>query len=76
MYNNKLSATGKRESSNVRGEDHFDILGREVNTLVNENQKPGNYEVEWNANECSSGVYFYNLKAGEFTAVKKMILLK
>ena len=54
----------------------YDILGREVTTLVNENQQPGNYEVEFNASIHSSGVYFYKLTAGSFTATKKMILLK
>jgi flagellar hook assembly protein FlgD len=54
----------------------YDILGREVATLVNENQKAGNYEVEWNASKLPSGVYFYSLNAGEFTSTKKLILLK
>ena len=54
----------------------YDILGREVTTLVNENQQPGNYEVEFNASIHSSGVYLYKLTAGSFTATKKMILLR
>ena len=54
----------------------YDILGREVATLVNKNQQPGNYEVEFNASNLSSGVYFYKLKAGNYSSVKKMILLK
>lgn len=54
----------------------YDILGREVKTLVNKNQKPGNYEVKFNAENLSSGVYFYRLEAGNFTASKKMILIK
>ena len=40
----------------------YDILGREVATLVNENQKPGNYEIEWNAANLPSGVYFYQIE--------------
>ncbi len=54
----------------------YDILGREVATLVNKNQQPGNYEVEFNASNLASGVYFYKLKAGNYSSVKKMILLK
>ena len=54
----------------------YDMLGREVATLVNKEQTPGNYAVEFDASRFSSGVYFYTLKAGEFTATKKMILMK
>ena len=54
----------------------YDILGREVKVLVNEYQKPGNYEINYNAKDLTSGIYFYQLKAGEFKATKKMILLK
>jgi type IX secretion system substrate protein len=54
----------------------FDILGREVATLVNENLKPGTYEVEWDASNYPSGVFYYKLTAGDFTDTKKMVLLK
>ncbi len=54
----------------------YDILGRKVATLVNKKQAPGKYYVKFNASKLSSGVYFYTLRAGEFTATKKMILLK
>jgi len=54
----------------------FDVFGREVKTLVSENKQPGEYEVEWNANDVSSGVYYYRLQAGTFIDVKKMLLLK
>jgi hypothetical protein len=54
----------------------YDILGREVATLVNKQQKAGNYEVTFNALNLTSGVYFYRLKSGGFTQSKKMILLK
>jgi subtilisin-like proprotein convertase family protein len=54
----------------------YDILGKEVMLLVNGNKKAGVYEVEMNAVNLSSGVYFYKIQAGEFTNVKKMILLK
>jgi len=54
----------------------FDILGSEIETLVNEEKPAGTYEVNWNAANLSSGVYFYRLQAGDYTSVKKMILLK
>ncbi len=54
----------------------FDVLGNEVATLVNEEKPAGNYEVEFNPINLSSGVYYYRLKAGEFIKTKKMILLK
>ncbi len=54
----------------------YDILGREIAALVNEKQQPGNYSVQFNAENLSSGVYFYMLETENFIAVKKMILLK
>jgi hypothetical protein len=54
----------------------YDILGREVTTLVNETLKPGVYEVSWNASKYSSGVYFYELKTDNFRDTKKMLLIK
>jgi hypothetical protein len=54
----------------------FDILGNEVAALVNENTLSGTYEVLFSAARLSSGVYFYQLKAGEFLQTKKMILMK
>ena len=54
----------------------YNILGKEVLTLVNENKPRGNYSVEVNANNLSSGVYFYRLSTGQFAQVKKMILIK
>jgi len=54
----------------------YDILGREVATLVNEEKPAGEYEVEFNGSALTSGIYFYQLKAGEFSETKKMILLK
>ena len=54
----------------------YDILGREIETLINKEEKAGNYEINWNASKLSSGVYFYQLKAGEFIQTKKMLLLK
>ena len=54
----------------------FDILGREVATLVNKQQKAGNYEVHFNASHLTSGVYFYQLHSGSFVESRKMLLLK
>ena len=54
----------------------FDILGREVATLVNKELSAGNYEINFNAEHLSSGVYFYRLQAGDFIATQKMILMK
>jgi len=54
----------------------YDILGREVATLVNATQGQGSYQVPFNASTLSSGVYFYRLKAGSFMQTKKMLLVK
>ena len=54
----------------------FDLLGREVATLVNEEKPVGSYELTWNAANLPGGVYFYQLKAGSFIEIKKMILLR
>jgi len=54
----------------------YDVLGNEIATLVDEYKLAGKYEVEFNASALPSGVYFYQLKAGKYTATKKMILLK
>ena len=54
----------------------YDILGREVATLVNKQQKAGNYEVQFDASNLTSGIYFYCLQSGSFNESKKMILLK
>ena len=54
----------------------FDLLGREIITLVNEEKPAGTYKVRWNAGNLCSGVYFYQLKTGSFNEVKKLLLLK
>ncbi|MDD3558244.1 MAG: T9SS type A sorting domain-containing protein, partial [Melioribacteraceae bacterium] len=54
----------------------YDILGREVATLVNETLKPGNYEVNFDANRLSSGMYFYSLTTSGKTIIKKMMLIR
>ena len=54
----------------------FDVLGREVATLVNEELYPGLHEVEWNASEVAGGVYFCRLTAGSFVGTRKLLLLR
>jgi len=61
----------------------YDILGNEITTLVNEQKEPGTYEVEFNASSHSgevhkltSGIYFYQIKAGDYIQTKKMVLIK
>jgi hypothetical protein len=54
----------------------YDILGREVAMLVNEQLKPGTYEVEWDGSNYPSGVYYYRLITGEFSETKRMVLIK
>ena len=54
----------------------YDILGKVVATLIDEYRNAGSYEVDFDATKLSSGVYFYQLKAGDFIQTNKMILLK
>jgi hypothetical protein len=54
----------------------YDLLGREVATLVNEFTTAGNHTIEFNASNLSSGVYLYKIQAGDFTDTKKMVLIK
>ena len=54
----------------------FDILGREIKTLVNEEKDAGSYKLKFNGGKLSSGIYFYRLKAGDFLQTKKLLYLK
>ncbi|HOJ08345.1 MAG: S8 family serine peptidase [Ignavibacteriota bacterium] len=54
----------------------FNLLGEKVATLVNTNQKAGSYELKFDASLLSSGIYFYSIEAGDFKAVRKMMLMK
>jgi hypothetical protein len=54
----------------------YDVLGNEIETLMDEEKSVGTYELTWNATSLPSGVYFYQLKSGEFISTKKMLLLK
>ena len=54
----------------------YDVLGREVAILVNEELLPGKYKYEWKADELSSGIYYYRLAATKYSDVKKMVIIK
>ena len=54
----------------------YDILGRRIETLVNEEKSPGEYEINFSGHNLASGVYLYKLTAGTFTQIKKMQILK
>jgi subtilisin-like proprotein convertase family protein len=54
----------------------FDLLGREISTLINENLKAGNYQYTFKASALPSGIYFYTLNSGDFNKTQKMILVK
>ncbi|NCS89455.1 MAG: T9SS type A sorting domain-containing protein [Ignavibacteria bacterium] len=54
----------------------YDVLGKEITTLVNGEKSVGDYEVEFNGRNLSSGVYFYKMQAGDFVETKKLILMK
>ena len=54
----------------------YDLLGKEVSTLINEQLQPGSYSVDWDASNYPSGVYFYRLEAGDFSESKKMLMIK
>jgi L-ascorbate metabolism protein UlaG (beta-lactamase superfamily) len=54
----------------------FDLLGKEVTTLVNEQKPAGSYTVQWNAAGMPSGVYFYKLQAGKYSETRKLVLIK
>lgn len=67
-------------SSGINGErvvlNIYDVLGRKIKTLVNKNQKPGNYSVIFNGSKYSSGIYYYQLIVGDNITTKTMILMK
>ena len=54
----------------------YDVIGNEIVTLVNETKPAGTYEVIFDASNLSNGVYLYKIQAGNFTATKKLILMK
>jgi len=54
----------------------YDILGKEITTLINEEKIAGSYQVTFDGGRLASGTYFYKLSAGSYTAIKKMVLMK
>ena len=54
----------------------FDITGKEISTLVNEQLQSGSYEITFNGSNFDSGIYFYQIKAAGFSELKKMVLIK
>ncbi|MFZ5948282.1 MAG: VPS10 domain-containing protein [Stygiobacter sp.] len=72
----RQSRQSRDQSDNIVTLKVYDILGKEVATLVNERQSAGNYEVKFDGSNLSSGVYFYKLQAGEFSQTKKLLLMK
>ncbi|MFA5404083.1 MAG: DUF2341 domain-containing protein [Ignavibacteria bacterium] len=66
---------GLKKQSNV-SLDIYDALGRLVKTLIKSNQPAGNYEIDFNGQEFASGIYFCKLVSADFTALKKMVLIK
>ncbi|MBU1638255.1 T9SS type A sorting domain-containing protein, partial [bacterium] len=54
----------------------YNVIGREVAVLTNEIRTAGNHEITFDASLLPSGIYFYRLEAGDFTAIKKMVLMK
>jgi len=54
----------------------FDLLGKEITTLVSEKQQPGEYSIQWNPDGLASGIYVCRLEVGDFVAIKKLILMK
>ncbi|MBI5472834.1 MAG: T9SS type A sorting domain-containing protein, partial [Ignavibacteriae bacterium] len=73
--NIEFQIPGDRKSGSVSLKV-FDVLGREVATLVEEKKEPGTYQVSFDASRLASGVYFYKLTAGSFSQTRKMILAR
>ncbi len=72
----KFSIPPSRGAGGVTELAIYDILGREVSVLLNEELKPGTYEVEWNASNYPTAVYFYKFISGNYSETKKMVLIK
>ncbi|MBM2840969.1 MAG: hypothetical protein HW412_1497 [Bacteroidetes bacterium] len=71
-----LAGGGQVQSSTLVEVRVFDVIGREVVTLVNEVKQPGLYEIAWDAGNMPSGIYYYRMKTGGFSDTKKAILLR
>lgn len=75
-FNNKTTISYRLSDDNFVRLTVYDLLGREAVQLVNKYQVPGEYSVPFDAGELASGIYFYKLQAGEFSEMRKMLLLK
>lgn len=75
-FNPKTTIRYTLPASDIVSIKVFNALGNEIKILLNEEKQAGSYDVEWNADGYSSGIYFYSLAAGNFRETKKMILLK
>ena len=71
----QIPSNVKSQKSNVKLVV-YDVLGREVTTLVNEQQQPGNYSVQFDGTNLTTGIYFYQLKTESFSQTKKFVLIK
>jgi hypothetical protein len=71
-----LSPLSERGAGGFVSLNIYDILGREVESLVNEELKAGSYKVNFNADRLSSGVYYYKLATGDFSKTKRMVVVK
>lgn len=75
-FNPSTSVTFSIARGNMTTLKVFDVLGREVTTLLDVELLPGTYTVHWNADGLTSGTYFYTLESGEFKQTKRMVLVK
>lgn len=75
-FNPATTITYKLPKSSLVTLKVYDLLGREVATLVNEEKISGTYNATWNARDAASGIYFYKITAGGYSKVNKMMLLK
>ena len=75
-FNPKTIINYQMPNSNFVSLKVYDVLGNLIETLVNEKQSPGSYSFDFDGSGISSGVYFYKLETDDFTAVKKMMLIK
>jgi hypothetical protein len=75
-YNSQTTISYSIPNSSLVQIQIFDVLGKAVLTLLNEEKSSGNYKLSFNASELTSGVYFYQLRAGDFVETKKMVFLK
>jgi hypothetical protein len=69
-------AVGSGQSQSRMTLKVYNLLGQEVAVLVDEAREPGYYTVTWDASEVATGVYFYRLVAGDFSATRRMVLMK